>query len=110
MNSKNLLIIILVNIFLLLQNYKSSIFIKNNISHNSISINSYSKLSSKNSNNINCRGNIGKDKKDNKKDIWKIIKGHKGLSKYAHDKARDYIKKGKAYKLIYYYFIYKEHL
>lgn len=96
MNSKYLLMITLVNIFILSQNYKSSILIKNNISHYSNSINF--KLSSENSNNNNRRGYnslIGKDKKENKKDIWKIIKGHKGLSKYAHDKARDYIKKGK---------------
>lgn len=95
MNSKYLLIKILVNIFILLQNYKSSILIKNNISLNSISMNSYSKLSSNNNNRKKNNNFIHKDNKDNKKDIWKIIKGHKWLSKYAHDKARDYIKKGK---------------
>jgi hypothetical protein len=98
MNSKSLLIKILVNIFMLLQNYKSSILIKINFFHMSISKFLFSTLSIRsNNNNSGKKKNnlVTTDNKHNKENMWKIIKGHKGLSKYAHDKARDFIKKGK---------------
>jgi Cytochrome C and Quinol oxidase polypeptide I/GIY-YIG catalytic domain len=142
MNSKYLLIKILVNIFIPLQNYKSSILIKNNVFHNSICpqpttvgwgqihwpfgrctclratywrwykdpsefqtdpriskfLLSRVSTSTRSSTNNNCKnqnnlvGTVNKQKRSN---MWKIIKGHKGLSKYAHDKARHFINKGK---------------
>ena len=99
MNSKYLLIKILVNIFIPLQNYKNSDLIKNNIFHISISPFLFSRLSTKSNNNNNNRNKknnlVGTDNKQNNRNIWKFIKGYKGLSKYAHDKARDYIKNGK---------------
>jgi hypothetical protein len=98
MNSKSLLIKILVNIFMLLQNYKSSILIKINFFHMSISKFLFSTLSIRsNNNNSGKKKNnlVTTDNKHNKENMWKIIKGHKGLSKYAHDKARVFIKKGK---------------
>jgi hypothetical protein len=121
MNSKYLLMNILVNVFIPLQNYKSSISIKNIIFHSSISPWGlprgsmkdpsdnqtdplipkfiFSRLSTKssNSNNNNNKKNnlVSTNNKQNSKNIWKIIKGHEGLSKYVHDKARYYLKTGK---------------
>jgi hypothetical protein len=59
----------------------------NNIINNNNKPKNNNKLFLKESNN-----NIGLQ--PDSKNIWKFIKGYKGLSKYAHNKARDFIKKG----------------